>query len=212
MKVIETKGITYLEKFDETAEWYWGSNYTGGDLYEAEEIFNSGNLLEPNKLIFVHYPNGKVFEPIVAKANQYFGRPAFIDGSIYILLVAFDENVIRVYQCEKNMCSANKVIELPLSEVKDCYNIRIDGNPVMVTRQSSDNVFQIIWPEKVEFTIGARESFWLKKEDKLYFSEWHEDPNYREDVNVRDCHTGKLIEKIPGAIMSLPNNQMWILR
>ena len=55
MKVIETKGITYLEKFDETAEWYWGSNYTGGDLYEAEEIFNSGNLLEPNKLIFVHY-------------------------------------------------------------------------------------------------------------------------------------------------------------
>ena len=38
MKIIETNGITYLEEFDCCSEWYWRTNYTNGDLYEAEEI------------------------------------------------------------------------------------------------------------------------------------------------------------------------------
>lgn len=32
MKIIETNGITYLEKFDCCSEWYWGTNYTSGAL------------------------------------------------------------------------------------------------------------------------------------------------------------------------------------
>ena len=45
MKIIETDGITYLEKLDSCLEWYWGTNYASGDLYEAEEIFLSGKSL-----------------------------------------------------------------------------------------------------------------------------------------------------------------------
>ena len=32
MKIIETDGITYLEKFDSCSEWYWGCNYASGDF------------------------------------------------------------------------------------------------------------------------------------------------------------------------------------
>lgn len=212
MKVIETNGITYLEKFDESKGWYWGTNYTSGDLYEAEEIFMLGKQFEPNRLIFVHYPDGKVLEPIAAKKNHYFGRPAFISGRIYVLLVSFDEKVIRVFQCAQDMNKVNSIVEIPLSGVKDCYNLKIDGAPVMVTRQGDDNHFQIIWPESVDFIIGERETFLVRKEDELYFSEWHEDPEYREEINVREYPTGKLIKKIPGAVMSMPNNENWILR
>lgn len=91
MKIIETNGITYLEKFDGCSEWYWGTNYTNGDLYEAEEIYLSGKEIKPNRLIFVHYPDGTVFEPIKSDRSQYFGMPAYVDGSIYILLVSFEE-------------------------------------------------------------------------------------------------------------------------
>lgn len=91
MKTIETNGVTYLETFDSCSEWYWGSNYTSGDLYEAEEIFLSGKQIEPNRLIFVHYPDGKVYEPIFAKEKQYLGRPSFIDG-----LVLCQEKVIEL--------------------------------------------------------------------------------------------------------------------
>lgn len=45
--------------------------HTSGDLYEAEEVFLSGKCFEPNRLVFVHYPDGEVFEPIAAKEKNY---------------------------------------------------------------------------------------------------------------------------------------------
>ena len=212
MKVIETNGITYLEKFDSCLEWYWGTNYTSGDLYEAEEIFLSGKQVEPNRLIFVHYPDGNIFEPIKSEKNQYFGVPAYMDGLIYILHVSFVEKMIRVYQCSDNMLETVLTLEISLSTVKDCYNLKLEGFPLMVTRQGGENSIQIIWPEKIEFDIGGRESFLFRKDNKLYFSEWHEDPEYREEINIREYPTGKLLEKIEGAEMTMPDGQSWILR
>ena len=212
MKIIETNGITYLEKFDCCSEWYWGTNYTSGDLYEAEEIYLSGKEIEPNRLIFVRYPDGTVFEPIKPDKSQYFGMPAYVDGLIYILRVSFEEKKIRIYQCSQDMDNNVLIVELPLNTVKDCYNLKIDGNPLMLTRQGGENRFQIIWPDQVEFDIGIRENFCFKRDDKLYFSEWHEDPDYREEINIREYPTGKLIEKISGAEMILPDGQSWILR
>ena len=212
MKIIETKGITYLEKMDHSEEWYWGTDYIMGDLYEAEEIYNSGGTFKPNRLIFVHFPDGRVVEPIRAAKNQYFGVPAFIDETIYILLVDFDEKVIRLFNCSSEINEINVKAEIPLYEVKDCYNLNINGSPAMITRQSAENVFQVIWPEKVEFVIGERESFIYRIGDSLYFSEWHEDPDYREELNVRDYVSGELIEKIDGTVFCLPNNEHWIIR
>ncbi len=182
MKTIETNGITYLKKFD------------------------------PNRLIFVHYPDGKVFEPIKAKENQYFGNPACIEGIIYILLVNFDEQMIYVIQCSHNMQEFSTLVKIPLSEVRDCYNLKIDGSPIMLTQQGGKHHFQIIWPKKVDFDIDERESFLFRKDNKLFFSKWHEDPVYREEINIREYPSGNLLEKLPGSIMTLPDNQNWILR
>ena len=45
MKRIETQGITYIEPLDcSRGEWYWGSDYASGDLYEAEELSGTGTL------------------------------------------------------------------------------------------------------------------------------------------------------------------------
>lgn len=212
MKVIETNGITHLEKLNHNEEWYWGTDYIIGDLYEAEEVYNSGGIFKPNRLIFVHFPDGKVVEPIRAAKKQYLGLPAFIDGIIYIFLVDFGEKVIRLFNCSSDLNEVNIKAEIPLSEVKDCYNLNISGSPVMITRQGAENIFQVVWPEKTEFAIGNRESFIYRTGDHLYFSEWHEDEEYREEVNIREYSTGKLIEKIDGTFFSLRNNVDWILR
>ena len=211
MKKIRTNGITYLENLDTSSEWYLGTDYACGDLYEAEEVFLMGNRFEPNRLIFVHYPDGKIYEPIEKKEKQYFGRPAYVDGKIYILLVNFDEKCIRVFQYIPETEELILVVELPLEAVKDCYNLKIDGSPVMLTRQGGDDHFQVIWPEKVDFEISTRESFLRRKDNRLYFSEWHEDPDYREEVNIRAYPTGELIETIDGTVMTMPNGENWIL-
>ena len=64
----------------------------------------------------------------------------------------------------------------------------------------------------IEFNIGVRENFCFKRDNKMYFSEWHEDPEYREEINIREYSNGKLLEKIQGAEMMVPNGQRWILR
>lgn len=212
MKIIETRGIAYLERFDICTEWYWGTDYSCGDLYEAEEVFRMGKRFEPNRLIFVHYPDGKLFEPMKAKEHQYFGTPACIDGVIYFLLVDFAKNFIRLFQCSDDMESITLTTEIPLSNVSDCYNLRIDGSPVMITRQGADNHFQIIWPQKVDFVMGTREGFLFRKDEKLFFSEWQEDPIYRDEINIREYPNGHLIEKIEGLMMPMPDGQNWIVR
>lgn len=212
MKIIKTNGITYLEKFNTCTEWYWGTDYACGDLYEAEEVFLQGKRFEPNRLIFVHYPDGTVFEPIGAKENQYFGRPVYMDGAMHILLVNFEEKLIRVIRCAEAMDKFSVVVEIPLSEVKDCYNLMLDDTCFMVYRQGSDNHFQIVWPEKADFPIGERESFFCRKDDRLYFTEWSEETVYSEEIKVREFPTGNLIEKMPGTIMIMPDKQNWILR
>ena len=75
------------------------------------------------------------------------------------MLVSFTDKRIRIFQCSHNMEKLSVIAEIPLSKVKDCYNLRIDGSLIMLTRQSADNHFQIIWPEEVDFDIGERESF-----------------------------------------------------
>ena len=72
MKQIITNGITYLDALPGSETWYWGMDYTHGDLYEAEELFHHGNPIQQNRLILVRYPEGTVYEPVRPDPGQYF--------------------------------------------------------------------------------------------------------------------------------------------
>ena len=56
-------------KLDFNDEWYWGSDFSCGDLYEAEEVYRSGGTFTPNRLIFVHFPDGKVVDRLPSRSN-----------------------------------------------------------------------------------------------------------------------------------------------
>ena len=43
MKIIETNGITYLEKFDLCSEWYWGDQLY--KWYESANMFRIRAIL-----------------------------------------------------------------------------------------------------------------------------------------------------------------------
>ena len=81
-----------------------------------------------------------------------------------------------------------------------------------ITRQGEENRFQMIWPEKVDFAIGERESFLLRQDDKLYFGLWHEDPDYREEVCVREYPSGRVIEILEGSLVCGQGKEPWIIR
>lgn len=212
MKRIETQGIAYIEPLDGSrGAWYWGTDYIHGDLYEAQELFQDGHPVTQNKLLFVHYPDGKAVQPVIGKSGQYFGRPIFYEGKIHILMVDFPAATIQILAFDDELDQIVPVAEIPLSTVKDCYNLMLETSPLMLARHGMEDSFQLIWPERVSFPIGEREAFLFREGQKLYFSAWEEDPEYREEILVRSMDTGEIMERIPGTLKFMPDGQRWIL-
>ena len=105
--------------------------------------------------------------------------------------------------------------ELPLSLVKDCYNLQLHISPLTLSRQSG-NELDIVWPEKAILSIEDHDSFFLRDGEKLFFNRWFEegegvDYKYWEETIVRDLN-GNVIEILPGDVMMMPNGEMWHLK
>jgi len=211
IKDIPTGGISYLEPLTGSNGWYWGTDYTSGDLYEAEELYRSGHRISRNRLILVRFPEGRVAEPIEAKEGQYFGRPGYDGRDPLLLLADFPAGEVRLirYHDETGETSAEAV--LPLSELEDCYNLMPHRAPLMLTRQTGDR-FQIIWPDRADFAIVPQESFCFREGDRLYFSRWYEDPDYREEVVIRRFPDGAVIDQFRGALQEMPDGSWYRLR
>ena len=211
IKKICTDGIFYLEPLDGSDAWYWGSDRCHGDLFEAEELFRQGLPIKSNRLIFVRYPDGMVLEPVTGTDGQYFGPPLFLGGNICILLVDFKKSLIRVLQYDGYLGSIKEAASMPLAEADDCYNLLLHGSPLMVTRQGPENDFQMIWPDKCRFAIGDTETFCFRDGDRLYFTRWTEEPDYREETVVRQYPDGRIIETFAGNIVNMPGGHKWLL-
>lgn len=211
MKRIITNGITNLESLDGSSEWYWGADYASNDLYEAEELFRSGHAIDKNRLILIQRLEGKAYEPVCTKPGQYLGKPVYHNGQIVLLMVDFPKEEIRILIFHEAEGTTEPLAVLPLSIVEDCYNLMLEASPLMLTRSAHDNKFQILWPERRDFSIEDHEFFEFLDGNRLYTSVWYEDPDYREEVLVRDYDTGELLERIPGSLRSMPDGQNWLL-
>lgn len=211
MKTIDLHGITNMELVrGGTGEWYWATDYIHGDLYEAEELFHMGHPVQSNSLYLIHYPDGTVYEPVPAVTGQYLGCPVYDNGAVALLAVNFPEGVIRILRFRAG--ETQVVEQLPLSVVKNCYNLMLHTSPLSLTRQPGDNTFELVWPEQVRFAIKERETLNFRDGDKLYFTVWHEDPDYREETVVRSAQGGTILDRFPGDIRIMPNGDKWLMR
>lgn len=210
-KKIELHGITYIEPLFGSSEWYWGSDDPSGDLYEAEELFRMNLPFQENRILFDHYPDGKVVEPVRALEGQYLGKPIFYDHAIYMLLVDFKHGKIEILKVDREGQSVIPFATLPYSNVQDCYNLLLKTAPLMLTRQANDNELQILWPETRTYDILDSEGFDFREGDKLYCSAWVESPDYQNEVIVRCVHTGEILDRYFGNLVVMPDGQRWII-
>ena len=210
-KEIDTGGIQFLDTLMGSQKWFWGTDYTSGDLYEAEELFEDGHEIRKNRLIFVSFPEGTVYEPVKAEDGQYFGRPAVSGGSLYLLLADFPAGLISIMKCREDMSGADVVLEIPRAELKDCYNLLLASEPLTLIRQGHDSDFDIIWPERDSFSIGVTETFSARRDDRLVFTRWYEDPDYREETVIRRYPDGEIIETVDGNMTVMPDGSLWLI-
>lgn len=213
MRIIDIHGMTNMELVrGGTDEWYWATDYIHGDLYEAEELFRQGHSVRSNRLYLIHYPDGTVYEPVKPTDGQYLGSPVYDGSSVVLLAVSFTEGVIRILRFLHQQEKVQEVTQLPLSAVKDCYNLLLHTSPLSLTRQPNAGTFEIIWPEQVRFAIDERETLNFRDGEKLYFNIWYEDPDYREETLVRSLPDGTILERLSGDIRIMPNREQWLIK
>ena len=211
MKTIDLHGITNMEPVrGSTNEWYWSTDYIHGDLYEAEELFHMGHPVQSNRLYLIHYPDGTVYEPVPAVSGLYLGCPVYDNGGIALLAVNFCEGVIRILRFDSG--ETRELVQLPRSIVNDCYNLMLHTSPLSLTRQPGNGTFELVWPEQVCFAIEKRETLNFRDGDKLYFTVWYEDPDYREETAVRSVRDGAILDQFPGDIRMMPNGEKWLVK
>lgn len=209
-KVIDTGGIGFFEALG--GGWYWGMDCTGGDLYEAEELFRDGHRITKNRLIFIRFPEGQLLEPVKAAEGQYLGSPVCCDCEVFCLLADFPARQLAILRCAADMRSAEPVVTLPLDAVPDCYNLMLRARPLTLVRQGHEGVFQVVWPDKASFPIEPSESVYARDGDTLIASRWFEDPDYREETVLRRYPTGEVLEQMPGTMMTAPDGSCWLLK
>ena len=124
----------------------------------------------------------------------------------------FTESMIHILRFLPHQEKTQEVAQLPLSLVKDCYNLILHTSPLTLTRQPNDGTFEIVWPEKMSFAIDGKETFNFRDGDKLYFNIWYEDPNYREETLVRALKDGTILEQFSGDIRIMPNGELWHIK
>lgn len=132
-----------------------------------------------------------------------------------MLDVDFPNGVIRIVRFDSSDHQVSIHTELPLSSVKDCYNLQLRISLLTLSRQSG-NELDIVWPEKVSLSMEDHDSFFLRDGEKLFFNRWFEkgegvDYKYWEETIVRDLN-GNVIEIFSGDVMQMPNGEMWYLK
>lgn len=212
MKTVDIRGISNIEPLIGTNEWYWATDYIHGDLYEAEELFLSGHSVSSNRLYLIHYPDGTVYEPIPPVFGQYLGYPVYDNGSIDLLSVDFSGGTICILRFSPKTKKTLEVAQLPLSTVENCFNLILYTEPLSLIRQPNDNTVEIIWPERIRFTIEDNETLVFRDGDKLYFNIWYEDPVYRKETVIRNLSDGSVFDRFPGTIQIMPNGEKWLIK
>ena len=154
----------------------------------------------------------QVYEPVRTKPGQYLGKPVYCDGHVVLLMVDFSKEEIHILTFDETAGAASTLAVLPLSLAEDCYNLMLKASPLLLTRAPQGNRFYVLWPERREFELEARESFVLLEGGRMYTEKWYEDPDYREETLVRSLRDGAILERLPGDIRIMPNGERWLIK
>jgi len=191
-------------------EWYYVLD-SDGDLYEAEELARDGRPVRGTHLYLIHYPDGRMVQPVPAREMAALGAPVCDGDVIAFPEVDFGARTISICRYHTLDGTLSREYVLSLDEVRDCYNLLLHGSPLFLSRQPNDGSFEILWPQRKTFAVAPRETLNLRDGEKLYFSTWYEDPDYREETIVRSFADGRVLESFPGDVHLMPDGQLWHL-
>lgn len=198
----------YMEPVKDSAEWYWCDDSGVVDLYDAEQMARSGGVFPGMRGCLIHFPDGRVYEPFPERENVYVERPVWNRGRLYFLKADWNSREISLFVW--NGEEPEPLASIPCSDVKDCYNLQLISSPVTLVRSDGlEDELELIWPERRRMRLEENESVQFRDEMRLYMFRWQEDPEYHEEVLIRDVDSGEILARFPGSVARMPDGSIW---
>lgn len=199
----------YPEQVEGTASWYYAQ---WSPCLEAYEVPDFKNNYPGTRLCFIEYPSGKVFEPLKPQKNVFLERPVYDtqDHSLGIIRYDFNTETLQLISFKPEHSSMQVLVEMPFSKVGDMVNVRLETSPFVLTKHDvHNNIVDFLWPLEMHLQLEENESLSFQDNGKLYTSKWIEDPDYREEILIRDAKTGEILERSPGYFKRMPDGSIW---
>ncbi|WP_194191580.1 hypothetical protein [Clostridium chrysemydis] len=211
MRIKEFNGVEnmYLVRVDESESWYYSVLSKCSEAYEVKEFKND---YQGTRLILIEYPKGKILEPIKQEKNVLLERPVYdiLSKSFGIIKYDFNKEVIELIVFNPELESTEVLTEIPFSDLGDMINVRLITSPfALVKHDLLGDAIDFIWPKKMHIQLENNETVEFKGDGKLFASKWIEDPDYREEIIIRDIETFEIIERSKGYFRRMPDGSLW---
>lgn len=202
----------YPERIDGTAEWFYCKEPSFLDVEDL--LKTSDNFIFEGNQLFLMNISGRIFEPIQQKHNVFLSQPIYNidDNALAIIKYDFSKGSIQIvkYDIQTDYCSV--VGEVSLSKGGDLINVRILQNSyVLVKHEPIKDITSILYPFEKKIQLEENEGLFLINDNKLISRKWIEDPDYREEIIVRDFNTTEITERKNGYASIMPNGEIWML-
>lgn len=213
MKIKEFKGYENIcpEKIDGTSEWFYCQEPNTIDVEDLLDMENDF-VFEGNQVYLIHI-KGEIFEPIKKEKNVFLSEPVYNydDNAFAIIKYDFNKKTIQIIKYDIEAYNCSVIGEIPLSKGRDLINVRILQNSyILVKHEVLENCTDILYPIEKRIQLEEYEDVFLINDGKLISSKWIEDPDYREEIIIRDYETTKIIDRKDGYISIMPNGEIWM--
>lgn len=186
------------------------------DFYDLIEWSRHGGY-QGSVIEFYDFETGEVWRPFEKKRNVVYGRPAFWEGSYFLLQGDYDEDRISLYRFRIGE-APEKVTDLKASEV-DLYNLEIMGTEVRIVSQN--DVFRCYYPEQFSIPLTPQDTVCFLEDGKVYIERWVEEGwdnendcatdayEFYHKVIVKD-YSGKTLSEEIGSLHQASDGTWWM--
>ena len=217
MEIKKIKGaLPYgFSNIEGTDRWIYQVDTTV-DFYDNNMLAQIGTDLPGSEILFISFPEGKIYKPFEREKGIYYDKPAYFNGRLFFIKVDFNKREVFLlkYFEEENTCQ--ELFTAAIDDI-DLYNLNLAKSPIMLYSQGQS--VEIYYPQRLSLKKEANESFIMRKDDDFYFYSWveeglersgslGEDYKYYEEIIIKDKNS-KVLKKEKGNIFQMPNGDYW---
>lgn len=82
---------------------------------------------------------------------------------------------------------------------------------MLVKHDIHHDAVDFLWPQTRRYEFEEHESLDFIYEGRLVTSKWMEDPDYHEEIIIRDMADGAAVDRRPGFLTAMPDGSRWLM-